>query len=66
MNITFSIDQLEEVAQKIIAEKPNKIILSWREMGVGKTINQAIVHNTWRNWRNSSPTFLWSTNIWGR
>jgi hypothetical protein len=31
MNITFSIDQLEEVAQKIIAEKPNKIILSWRK-----------------------------------
>ncbi len=37
MNITFSIDQLEEVAKKIIAEKPNKIILFHGEMGVGKT-----------------------------
>ncbi len=37
MNIIFSIDQLEEVAQKIIAEKPNKVILFHGEMGVGKT-----------------------------
>ena len=37
MNTIFSIDQLEEVAQKIIAEKPNKVILFHGEMGVGKT-----------------------------
>ncbi|MDI6034268.1 tRNA (adenosine(37)-N6)-threonylcarbamoyltransferase complex ATPase subunit type 1 TsaE [Flavobacterium sp. LB2P84] len=37
MNIIFSIDQLEEVAQKIIAENPKKVILFHGEMGVGKT-----------------------------
>lgn len=37
MNVTFSLDQLEEVAQKIIAENPNKVILFHGEMGVGKT-----------------------------
>ena len=37
MNVTFSLNQLEEVAQKIIAENPNKVILFHGEMGVGKT-----------------------------
>lgn len=37
MNIIFSLEQLEEVAQKIIAENPQKIILFHGEMGVGKT-----------------------------
>ena len=37
MNIIFSIDQLEEVAQKIISENPKKVILFHGEMGVGKT-----------------------------
>ena len=37
MNVIFSLDQLEEVAQKIIAENPNKVILFHGEMGVGKT-----------------------------
>lgn len=37
MNIIFSIDQLEEVAQKIIAENPKKVLLFHGEMGVGKT-----------------------------
>ena len=37
MNIIFSIEQLEEVAQKIIAENPQKVILFHGEMGVGKT-----------------------------
>lgn len=37
MNVVFSLDQLEEVAQKIITEKPNKLILFHGEMGVGKT-----------------------------
>ena len=37
MNVIFSLDQLEEVAQKIIAENPNKVILFDGEMGVGKT-----------------------------
>ena len=37
MEVVFSIDELESVAQKIIAQKPNKVILFNGEMGVGKT-----------------------------
>ena len=37
MNIIFSIDQLEEVAQQIITSNPKKVILFHGEMGVGKT-----------------------------
>ena len=37
MNIIFSIDQLEEVAQQIITNNPKKVILFHGEMGVGKT-----------------------------
>ena len=37
MEINFSLQQLEEVAQKIIANNPNKVILFHGEMGVGKT-----------------------------
>ena len=37
MEVVFSIDELENVAQKIIAQKPNKVILFNGEMGVGKT-----------------------------
>ncbi|MFV5684620.1 tRNA (adenosine(37)-N6)-threonylcarbamoyltransferase complex ATPase subunit type 1 TsaE [Flavobacterium sp. GB2R13] len=37
MNVIFSLDQLEEVAQKIIAKNPKKVILFHGEMGVGKT-----------------------------
>ena len=37
MEVVFSIDELENVAKKIIAQKPNKVILFNGEMGVGKT-----------------------------
>jgi tRNA threonylcarbamoyladenosine biosynthesis protein TsaE len=37
MNINFSLDQLEEVAQQILDQNPNKVILFHGEMGVGKT-----------------------------
>ena len=37
MEITFTIEQLELVAQQIIAQQPNKVILFHGEMGVGKT-----------------------------
>ena len=37
MNIIFSIDQLNEVAQQIIANNPKKVILFHGEMGVGPT-----------------------------
>ena len=37
MNIVFSLDQIQEVAKKIITQNPKKIILFNGEMGVGKT-----------------------------
>ena len=37
MEIAFTIDELELVAQQIIAQQPNKVILFNGEMGVGKT-----------------------------
>ena len=37
MEVVFSIDELENVARKIIAQNPNKVILFNGEMGVGKT-----------------------------
>ncbi len=37
MKVVFSIDELERVAQDIIAQNPEKIILFNGEMGVGKT-----------------------------
>ena len=37
MEITFTIEQLELVAQQIITQQPNKVILFHGEMGVGKT-----------------------------
>lgn len=37
MEIQFSLDEINQVAQKIIAQNPPKIILFDGEMGVGKT-----------------------------
>nr|WP_314864869.1 tRNA (adenosine(37)-N6)-threonylcarbamoyltransferase complex ATPase subunit type 1 TsaE [uncultured Flavobacterium sp.] len=37
MEIVFSIEQLESVAQQIITQQPPKVILFHGEMGVGKT-----------------------------
>ena len=37
MEIIFTIDQLELVANKILAQNPHKVILFQGEMGVGKT-----------------------------
>jgi tRNA threonylcarbamoyladenosine biosynthesis protein TsaE len=37
MEVVFSLEELENVAQKIIAQNPNKVILFNGEMGVGKT-----------------------------
>jgi tRNA threonylcarbamoyladenosine biosynthesis protein TsaE len=58
MNIIFSIDQLEEVAQKIIAENPNKVILFHGEMGVGKTtLIKQLCKTLGVTDATSSPTF---------
>jgi tRNA threonylcarbamoyladenosine biosynthesis protein TsaE len=37
MEVVFSLDELERVAQEIIAQNPNKVLLFNGEMGVGKT-----------------------------
>ncbi|SHL84177.1 tRNA (adenosine(37)-N6)-threonylcarbamoyltransferase complex ATPase subunit type 1 TsaE [Flavobacterium xanthum] len=58
MNIIFSIDQLEEVAQQIIASNPKKVILFHGEMGVGKTtLIKQLCKTLGVTGATSSPTF---------
>jgi tRNA threonylcarbamoyladenosine biosynthesis protein TsaE len=58
MEIIFSIDEIQEVAQKIIAENPNKIILFHGNMGVGKTtLIKALAKQLGVHDATSSPTF---------
>lgn len=58
MNVIFSLDQLEEVAKKIIAENPNKVILFHGEMGVGKTtLIKQLCKTLGVQDATSSPTF---------
>lgn len=58
MTITFSIEQLSEVAQQILDENPNKVILFNGEMGVGKTtLIKQLCKTLGVNNATSSPTF---------
>lgn len=58
MNIIFSIEQLEEVAQKIITKNPKKVILFHGEMGVGKTtLIKQLCKTLGVTGATSSPTF---------
>ena len=58
MEITFSLDEINEVAQQIIAQNPNKVIAFYGEMGVGKTsVIKALCKNLGVAGRTSSPTF---------
>ncbi|RTY88674.1 tRNA (adenosine(37)-N6)-threonylcarbamoyltransferase complex ATPase subunit type 1 TsaE [Flavobacterium sp. GSP27] len=58
MNIIFSIDELEEVAQKIITKNPKKVILFHGEMGVGKTtLIKKLCKTLGVTGATSSPTF---------
>jgi tRNA threonylcarbamoyladenosine biosynthesis protein TsaE len=58
MNFTFSLDQLEEVAQQIMAHNPKKVILFNGEMGVGKTtLIKQLCKSLGVTETTSSPTF---------
>ena len=58
MTITFSIEQLADVAQQILDQKPNKVILFNGDMGVGKTtLIKQLCKTLGVNDATSSPTF---------
>ena len=58
MKINFSLHQLEDVAQKLLDEKPNKVILFHGEMGVGKTtLIKQLCKSLGVTDATSSPTF---------
>ncbi|MCI9845664.1 tRNA (adenosine(37)-N6)-threonylcarbamoyltransferase complex ATPase subunit type 1 TsaE [Flavobacterium pectinovorum] len=58
MNIVFSLDQIQEVAEQIIAQNPKKIILFNGEMGVGKTtLIKQLCKTLGVEDATSSPTF---------
>ena len=58
MNVIFSLNQLEEVAQKIIDQNPKKVILFHGEMGVGKTtLIKQLCKSLGVTEATSSPTF---------
>jgi tRNA threonylcarbamoyladenosine biosynthesis protein TsaE len=58
MTITFSIDQLPKVAQKILDQNPNKVILFNGDMGVGKTtLIKQLCKTLGVKDATSSPTF---------
>ena len=58
MEIIFSLDEIKQVAQKIIAENPKKVILFNGNMGVGKTtLIKALATELGVTNATSSPTF---------
>ncbi len=58
MEIIYSIDEIQEVAKKIMAENPNKIVLLHGDMGVGKTtLIKALSKELGVKDATSSPTF---------
>ena len=58
MEITFSLEEISEVAQQILDQNPNKVILFHGEMGVGKTtLIKALTKKLGVTDATSSPTF---------
>jgi tRNA threonylcarbamoyladenosine biosynthesis protein TsaE len=58
MKIEFSIDQINEIAQKVIEANPEKVILFHGEMGAGKTtFIKALCFYLGVDNPTSSPTF---------
>jgi tRNA threonylcarbamoyladenosine biosynthesis protein TsaE len=58
MKITFSLEEINQVAKQILIQNPNKVILFHGEMGVGKTtLIKALAKQLGVNDATSSPTF---------
>ena len=58
MKLDFSINELEEVARKVVSSNPNKVVLFNGEMGVGKTtFIKALCKTLGVHEATSSPTF---------
>lgn len=58
MEIQFKLEEINQVAQKIIAQKPHKVILFHGEMGAGKTtLIKALSKTLGVSNATSSPTF---------
>lgn len=58
MEVTFSLDQIQEVATQILAQNPNKILLFNGEMGAGKTtLIKQLCKSLGIEDATSSPTF---------
>lgn len=58
MEITFSLDQIDIAAQKVLAQNPHKVILFNGEMGAGKTtFIKALCRALGIDGVTSSPTF---------
>lgn len=58
MQITYTLDELNQVAKKIIAKSTSKVLLFDAAMGMGKTtLIKAIVKTLGSNDTVSSPTF---------
>ncbi|MCL5127835.1 MULTISPECIES: tRNA (adenosine(37)-N6)-threonylcarbamoyltransferase complex ATPase subunit type 1 TsaE [unclassified Algibacter] len=58
MNITYTIDEVEQVANKLILQATSRTLLFYGDMGVGKTtLIKAIVKGLGSKDDVSSPTF---------
>ena len=58
METVFSLNEINEVAQKILSQNPKKVILFNGNMGVGKTtLIKSLAKNLGVNDATSSPTF---------
>jgi tRNA threonylcarbamoyladenosine biosynthesis protein TsaE len=58
MEIVFSLDEIDNVAQLILAQNPNKVLLFYGNMGVGKTtLIKSLSQNLGVKGNISSPTF---------